>query len=106
YLGWRMAFAVPGALCLLFGVAFALLATREQVAPAKKKASAAAVPAGVSIAKLLLVMTVAATSGSLLFNFSTNSNYELLTDRLRAILQDPAQIGLLLALVYTAASMA
>ncbi len=106
YLGWRMAFAVPGALCLLFGVAFALLATREQVAPAKKKASAAAVPAGVSIAKLLLVMTVAATSGSLLFNFSTNSNYELLTDRLRSILQDPAQIGVLLALVYTAASVA
>lgn len=106
YLGWRMAFAVPGALCILFGVAFALLATREQVAPAKKKASAAAVPAGVSIAKLLLVMTVAATSGSLLFNFSTNSNYELLTDRFRSILQDPAQIGLLLALVYTAASVA
>lgn len=106
YLGWRMAFAVPGALCLLFGVAFAVLATREHVAPAKKKASAAAAPAGLSIAKLLLVMTVAATSGSLLFNFSTNSNYELLTDRLRSILQDPAQIGVLLALVYTAASLA
>lgn len=106
YLGWRMAFAVPGALCILFGIAFALLATREQVAPAKKKAGAATVPAGVSIAKLLLVMTVAATSGSLLFNFSTNSNYELLTERLRSILQDPAQIGLLLALVYSAASVA
>lgn len=106
YLGWRMAFAVPGALCLLFGVAFAVLATREHAAPAKKKSSAAAAPAGLSIARLLLVMTVAATSGSLLFNFSTNSNYELLTDRLRSILQDPAQIGVLLALVYTAASLA
>ena len=61
----------------------------------KKKASTASRPAGVSIAKLLLVMTVAATSGSLLFNFSTNSNYELLTDRLRSIMQDPAQIGVL-----------
>jgi MFS family permease len=28
YLGWRMAFAIPGALCLVFGCAFALLATR------------------------------------------------------------------------------
>jgi MFS family permease len=106
YLGWRMAFAVPGALCLLFGCAFAALATREEAAPAKKKASAAAMPAGVSMARLLLVMTVAATSGSLLFNFSTNSNYELLSDRLRSILQDPARIGALLALVYTAASFA
>lgn len=105
YLGWRMAFAVPGVVCLLFGCAFALLATREQAAPARKKASAAAAPAGVSIAKLLLVMTVAATSGSLLFNFSTNSNYELLSDRLRSLIQDPAQIGVLLALTYTAASL-
>lgn len=106
YLGWRMAFAVPGVLCLLFGCAFALLATRERAAPAKKKAGTAAAPAGVSIAKLLLVMTVAATSGSLLFNFSTNSNYELLADRMGRILQDPARIGLLLAMVYTVASLA
>ena len=106
YLGWRMAFVVPGVLCLLFGCAFALLATREETAPAKKKASAAAMPAGVSMARLLLVMTVAATSGSLLFNLSTNGNYELLSDRLRSILQDPAGVGALLALVYTAASFA
>ena len=106
YLGWRMAFAVPGALCLLVGCAFAVLATREQGAPAKKKSTVAALPAGVSMARLLLVMTVAATSGSLLFNFSTNSNYEMLSERLRSILQDPARLGALLALTYTAASFA
>jgi MFS family permease len=59
----------------------------------------------VSVSKLLLVMTVAATSASLLFNFSTNSGYELLTDRLQAILRDPARLGLLLAIVYTLASL-
>lgn len=105
FLDWRMAFAVPGVLCLLFGIAFVLLASREHAAPAKKKSSAAGAPAGVSLAKLFLVMTVAATSGSLLFNFSTNSNYEMLSDRLRNILQDPAQIGVLLALTYAAASV-
>lgn len=103
YFGWRMAFAVPGVVCLLVGVAFAVLATREQAAPAKKKSTTVA-PAGVSMARLFLVMTIAATSGSLLFNFSTNSNYELLSDRLQAILQDPAQIGMLLAAIYAAAS--
>ena len=104
YFGWRMAFAAPGVVCLLVGVAFALLATQEQGAPAKKRATAAP-PAGVSMARLFLVMTIAATSGSLLFNLSTNSNYELLTDRLRGVLQDPAQIGLLLAVVYAVASV-
>ena len=105
YSGWRMAFAVPGVLCLVVGCVFALIATREHAAPAKKKAGTASVPVGVSIARLMLVMTVAATSGSLLFNFSTSSNFELLSDRLRSILRDPAQIGLLLALIYTAASV-
>jgi MFS family permease len=104
YFGWRVAFAVPGIACLLFGVAFAFLATREPGAPAKKKSTSVA-PAGVSMPKLFLVMTIAATSGSLLFNFSTNSNYELLTDRLHGILRDPAQIGLLLAIVYAVASV-
>jgi MFS family permease len=104
FFGWRTAFAVPGLCCLALGVAFALVATREQSAPAKKKSTAVA-PAGVSMAKLLAVMTIAATSASLLFNFSTNSNFELLADRFAAIQQDPAQIGVLLALVYTAASL-
>lgn len=104
YFGWRMAFAVPGIVCLVVGVAFAFLATREQAAPAKKKATSGPAP-GVSMARLFLVMTIAATSGSLLFNFSTNSNFELLSDRLRGVLQDPAQIGLLLAMVYSVASL-
>lgn len=104
YFGWRMAFAVPGVVCLIVGVAFALLATREQGAPAKKKATSGP-PSGISMPKLFLVMTIAATSGSLLFNFSTNSNFELLTDRLRGVLQDPAQIGLLLALIYSISSL-
>jgi MFS family permease len=104
YFGWRMAFAIPGTVCLLLGVAFALLATREHSAPARKKPTTAT-PPGISMPKLFIVMTIAATSGSLLFNFSTNSNYELLTDRLRSILQDPAHIGLLLAGVYAVASV-
>ncbi len=104
YFGWRTAFAVPGVVCLLLGVVFAILATREHSTPAKKKASAVP-PPGVSMAKLFLVMTIAATTGSLLFNFSTNSNFALLTDRLRGIMEDPAKIGVLLAVIYAAASV-
>ena len=104
YSGWRMAFVVPGLVCLVCGVLFAVYGSRESAAPAKKKAGGHP-PGETSLARLFLVMTMAATSGSLLFNFSTNSNFELLTDRLQGIAQDPAQIGLLLALVYTAASV-
>jgi MFS family permease len=103
YYGWRMAFVVPGVVCILLGIAFALLASHEAGAPAKKKTVAVA-PAGVSMSKLFLVMTIAATSASLLFNFTTSSNYEILTDRLSGILQDPARIGLLLGGVYALAS--
>ena len=51
-----------------------------------------------------MVMTLAATTGSLLFNFTTNGNNEILTSKLNGIVQDPAQIGMLLAGVYIIAS--
>lgn len=104
YAGWRAAFVIPGLVSLACGIAFVLVAPRESAPPAKKKSAGAPIE-GVSIAKLLFVMTLAATSGSLNFNFSTNANYELLMDRFRDISQDPARIGLLLAFVYAAASL-
>lgn len=103
YFGWRMAFVIPGVLSVVCGVVFALCAPREAMAPAKKKASSGTHD-GLSISKLLLIMTIAATSGSMLFNFSTSSNYELLTSKFVAISQDPALIGAFLAGVYVMAS--
>jgi MFS family permease len=104
YVGWRAAFVVPGLASIACGIAFLLVAPREGTAPAKKKPKGAPV-SGASLAKVLFVMTLAATSGSLNFNFSTNANYELLMERFREISQDPARIGLLLSLVYAAASL-
>jgi MFS family permease len=51
-------------------------------------------------------MTVAAISGSLLFNFTTNGNGELLRERFRGVIADPAVLGMLLAGVYVVASFA
>ena len=106
YFGWRMAFIIPGILSVLCGIAFAFFAPREERAPAHGKKKAAGTHAGISMSRLLLVMTVAATSGGMLFNFSTSSNYELLTSKFAQISQDPAQIGLFLAVVYVLASLA
>jgi MFS family permease len=52
------------------------------------------------------VMTAAAVTASLLFNFSTNGNGQLLAERLRGIVDDPATLGTLLAAVYALASLA
>jgi MFS family permease len=104
YLGWRMAFVIPGVISVLCGLAFAWCAPKEATAPAKKKATAGRHD-GISMARLMLIMTIAATTGSMLFNFSTSSNYELLSSKFAEISKDPAQLGFFLALVYVLASL-
>jgi len=105
HFGWRMAFAIPGALSLACGIAFVLSTKVEATPPARRAATQVELPTGV-LARVFLVMTLAATSGGLLFNFSTNGNYELLHERFAAISQDPANLGLLLAAIYAVASLA
>jgi MFS family permease len=105
HFGWRTAFIVPGAFSIACGIAFALLAVKEDAPPAKRKAAATG-PESASMARLFLIMTLAATTGSLQFNFSTNANYEMLADRFAAISRDPALLGTLLAAVYAVAALA
>ncbi|MBI3104714.1 MAG: MFS transporter [Candidatus Rokubacteria bacterium] len=105
YFGWRVAFAVPGALALVCGALFALLAPRERVAPARRGQKTVQLPPSV-MARVLLVMTLAAISSSLIFNFTTNGNGRLLAERLAGLVDDPATLGALLAAVYTVASLA
>jgi MFS family permease len=52
------------------------------------------------------VLTVASVTASLLFNFTTNGNGELLRERFTGVVTDPALLGLLLALVYIVGSFA
>jgi MFS family permease len=103
--GWRAAFAVPAALALLGGLLFLALAPKEEMAPAKRPKKSVDLPRAI-MARVLLVMTLAAISSSLIFNFTTNGNGHLLTERLRGLIDDPARIGVLLAIVYTIASLA
>src|SRR5690349_1057113 len=105
HFGWRMAFVVPGLISIACGVAFALASYTESAPPAKRKATQVELPTAL-LARVFVVMTLAATSGSLLFNFSTNGNYELLHERFTEVSRDPAFLGLMLALVYTVASVA
>jgi len=105
YAGWRAAFVVPGLLAIGCGIAFARIAPRELAPPAtgERTASAHDVP---TLARIFVVMTVAAISASLLFNFTTNGNGLLLRERFAGVVGDPAVLGAMLAGVYVVASFA
>ena len=105
HVGWRAAFAVPGGLALLCAVLFAMLVPRETEPPARRPKKSVDLPPAL-MARALAVMTLAAISSSLIFNFTTNGNGQLLSERLRGLIDDPATLGVLLAIVYTIASLA
>jgi MFS family permease len=105
HVGWRAAFAAPGAVALACGLLFLALVPREEAPPARRPRTAAAVPRAV-VARAFLVMTLSAISGSLIFNFTTNGNGQLLAERMHGVVDDPASLGALLAAVYAVASLA
>jgi len=103
--GWRAAFAVPGLLCIALGVLFAWHVPTESQPPSRRKTGQSVALAPGQLARVLVVMTVASATAGLLFNLTTNGNGQLLTERLRGVVHDPATIGLLLAGVYALASL-
>src|SRR6185503_10390791 len=104
-IGWRMAFVVPSLLAIACGLLFALVVPREEMAPAKKPRRQVSLPPSV-MARIFFVMSLAAVSGSMIFNFTTNGNNQLLAERLRGLVDNPATLGVLLAVVYAIASLA
>jgi MFS family permease len=107
WFGWRTAFVVPGLISIGCAVLFAIVCPKETEAPSKRKGGKAKVqltPA--MLARAFAVMTVAAVASSLIFNFTTNGNAQLLTEGFQGVLEDPAMLGVLLAIVYAVASLA
>ena len=105
YVGWRAAFVVPGLVAIACGVLFARIAPQENLPPARRAATQVEVPAAL-LARIFLALTLASVTASLLFNFTTNGNGELLRERFAGIVADPALLGALLALVYVIGSFA
>lgn len=103
---WRAAFVVPGIISLVCGVLFAMSAAPETEPPTKRQQKAPVVLPPALLARVFLVMTAAAVTGSLLFNFTTNGNGQLLAERMQGLIDDPSTLGLLLGAVYGVASFA
>jgi MFS family permease len=104
YVGWRAAFVIPGLLSIGCGFLFLRLAPPETESPARRTTRARIGLAKPQMARMFMVMTLAAITGSLLFNFTTNGNGQLMRERFEGIVEDPAQLGIMLAAVYGAAS--
>jgi len=106
HVGWRAAFVVPGVVSLLLGLYFAMTVPRETSAPAARRGSKMLQVDRATAVRVFAVLTCTTTLGSLIFNFTTNGNGELLRERINTIASDPATLGLLLAGVYAIASIA
>ena len=107
WFGWRAAFAIPGLLAIACGIVFAMTCPKETESPSKRKGGKAKVVLSrAMLIRTFAVMTATAVASSLLFNFTTNGNSQLLLESFRGILEDPAAIGIMLAVIYTVASFA
>ena len=104
YADWRTAFVVPGLISIGCGLLFMKIAPAEQGAPGKQAVRQIELPPATRN-RVFLVMTMLAITSSILFNFTTNGNGELLKARLPILIQQPALLGMLLAIVYAMSSV-
>jgi MFS family permease len=104
--GWRTAFVVPGLVAIGLGITFGKLAPPEHEAPARRTQKAAVPLSNAMLARVFAAMTMAAIASGVLFNFTTNGNGQLMSERLSGLVDNPSKVGLLLALVYAVASLA
>jgi MFS family permease len=101
--GWRAAFWIPGLISLALGWVFWRVSDANEIPPVKKMPTFS-VESQANQFTLFFIMTLAATTGSFLFNFTTNGNNEVLLNKLGDQWRNPAVIGTLLAAIYCIAA--
>ena len=107
WIGWRAAFVVPGIIAIACGIVFAIMCPKESESPSRRKGGKAKVTlTSEMLVRAFAVMTAAAAVSTVLFNFTTNGNAQLLAEGFRGMIEDPALLGILLAMIYAIASLA
>jgi MFS family permease len=103
--GWRAAFWVPGAGCVLAGALFAVLV--EDPGQAKKGSKSLGLHVDARMmARIFSIMLVVTALGGVIFNATTISMPKVFDERLSALTQTSFGIGALVAAVYTMAAFA
>ena len=103
--GWRVAFAVPGVLCLVAGALFLILVKD----PGRTKKTAKFLGLHVDarmMARIFAIMLIATAFGGIIFNSTTIAMPKVFDERLHALTQTNFGIGALVAAVYAMAAFA
>jgi MFS family permease len=103
--GWRAAFFVPGALCVLAGVLF-LVFVKDTGKVKKTSRSVGLHVDARMMTRIFAIMLIATACGGIIFNSTTISMPKVFDERLSALTQTSFGIGLLVAVVYTMAAFA
>src|SRR5471032_401121 len=103
--GWQAAYLLPAVICLVGAVLFARYVPKEEISPAKRKAKILDMPPNM-MARVFFIMTCAAVTGSIVFNFTTNSNGEMLKAKIESLAGTPWLLSAVLFGVFTIASLA
>jgi MFS family permease len=103
--GWRAAFFVPGAFCLLAGIAFVRLV--PDPGPVQKKSRTIGLHIDrATMARVFAVLLIATACGGVIFNSTTVAMPKVFDERLAALAQTSFGIGALVAFVYALAALA
>jgi MFS family permease len=102
--GWQMAYILPGVICLISALLFALIVPKEEEAPAKRRSKVLDLPPNI-MARVFFIMTCAAVSGSIVFNFTTNGNGEMLKARIAELAESPWLLSMALLVIFSVASL-
>jgi predicted MFS family arabinose efflux permease len=104
YLGWRLAFIIPGVVTALIGVAFSLLVVHEDRTGSRQAAAQARV-AKQDMWRVILALLIVVIAISTTFNAVTVALPKLFAERLAELTRSPAMLGLIAACVYVVGAM-
>src|SRR5690349_203200 len=103
--GWRAAFFIPGAFCVLAGVLYLVLVKDPGQAKRGAKSIGLHIDARM-MARIFAIMLIATACGGVIFSSTTYSMPKVFDERLHDLTQTNLGIGALVAAVYTIAAFA
>jgi MFS family permease len=105
YVGWRAAFIIPGAIAILFGIAYLVMVPEHASPPRKGGKPAGRVPRHIAV-RAFAVLALVGVSGGVVFNAATIVMPKLFSERMADLIGTPVGISLLVFVVYLAGAMA
>ncbi len=105
FAGWRLAFILPGILCIIVGLMF-FKHIKHQPSPAKALGVTKARVSRKSMALVIASLVITVLASSTTFNAVTVAVPKLFEERLSGLTTSPATLGIIAAIVYISGAFA